>query len=257
MTAVRWGRSRARARGRRGSGRTTRDDAGLPGDADRGAGRPRRRAAGGVRPQRARDHRPAALRRGLADQTGRCAGPSGLLRVGGHRRGRRRAARGHRRPAARPRSATPAAPLSARVFKIDRGPAGEKIAYVRMFAGTAGVRQPCPSRAAGQATARAATATSAGRTGGGPAEGGQGDGHQRRLGRRLGPPPAAVGRRDRQAVGVWPPSASATRSDGRRTGAGAAPLRAADDGDRRRAGPAAATTGRCAARWPCWPSRTR
>ena len=35
-----------------------------------------------------------------------------------------------------------AAPLSARVFKIDRGPAGERIAYVRMFAGTAAVRQP-------------------------------------------------------------------------------------------------------------------
>ncbi len=34
------------------------------------------------------------------------------------------------------------APLSATVFKIDRGPAGEKIAYVRLFAGTLRVREP-------------------------------------------------------------------------------------------------------------------
>jgi hypothetical protein len=34
-----------------------------------------------------------------------------------------------------------AAPASGRVFKIDRGAAGEKIAYVRMFAGSVRVRQ--------------------------------------------------------------------------------------------------------------------
>jgi ribosomal protection tetracycline resistance protein len=34
------------------------------------------------------------------------------------------------------------APVSGRVFKIDRGRAGERIAYVRMFAGTVRVRQP-------------------------------------------------------------------------------------------------------------------
>jgi ribosomal protection tetracycline resistance protein len=34
----------------------------------------------------------------------------------------------------------PAAPLSGTVFKVDRGPAGEKIAYVRLFAGTLRVR---------------------------------------------------------------------------------------------------------------------
>ncbi|GAA1882361.1 elongation factor G [Asanoa iriomotensis] len=34
----------------------------------------------------------------------------------------------------------PAAPPSGTVFKVDRGPAGEKLAYVRMFAGTLAVR---------------------------------------------------------------------------------------------------------------------
>jgi ribosomal protection tetracycline resistance protein len=34
----------------------------------------------------------------------------------------------------------PDGPLSGRVFKIERGPAGEKIAYVRMFSGTVAVR---------------------------------------------------------------------------------------------------------------------
>jgi ribosomal protection tetracycline resistance protein len=33
------------------------------------------------------------------------------------------------------------APLSAAVFKVDRGPAGEKVAYLRMFDGTIGVRE--------------------------------------------------------------------------------------------------------------------
>jgi ribosomal protection tetracycline resistance protein len=35
-----------------------------------------------------------------------------------------------------------AGPLSGTVFKIERGPAGEKIAYVRMFSGTLRVREP-------------------------------------------------------------------------------------------------------------------
>ncbi|MFD4504989.1 GTP-binding protein [Streptomyces sp. NPDC058457] len=34
----------------------------------------------------------------------------------------------------------PAGPLSATVFKVERGPAGEKIAYARLFSGTLGVR---------------------------------------------------------------------------------------------------------------------
>ena len=69
------------------------------------------------------------------------AGPPGLLRLGDDRGGRggadgrpgrTAAGRGRRRPDAERRG---------RVFKIDRGPAGEKIAYVRMFAGTVHVRQ--------------------------------------------------------------------------------------------------------------------
>ena len=40
------------------------------------------------------------------------------------------------------------APAAGRVFKIDRGPAGEKIAYVRMFAGTVRIRQPLHLRTA-------------------------------------------------------------------------------------------------------------
>ncbi|GAA0947036.1 elongation factor G [Virgisporangium aurantiacum] len=39
-----------------------------------------------------------------------------------------------------PTKADPDAPVSGTVFKIDRGPAGERIAYVRMFAGTLRVR---------------------------------------------------------------------------------------------------------------------
>jgi ribosomal protection tetracycline resistance protein len=35
-------------------------------------------------------------------------------------------------------------PVSARVFKIERGPAGERIAYVRMFSGTLGIRDRVP-----------------------------------------------------------------------------------------------------------------
>ncbi|MFF5226379.1 GTP-binding protein [Dactylosporangium sp. NPDC000521] len=44
----------------------------------------------------------------------------------------------------------PGAPLSATVFKVERGPAGEKIAYVRLFAGTVHVRDQLP---AGKVTA--------------------------------------------------------------------------------------------------------
>jgi ribosomal protection tetracycline resistance protein len=40
----------------------------------------------------------------------------------------------------------PAAPVSGSVFKVERGPAGEKIAYVRMAAGTLQLRQRVPVR---------------------------------------------------------------------------------------------------------------
>ncbi|HEY3556827.1 MAG TPA: translation factor GTPase family protein [Kribbella sp.] len=39
-----------------------------------------------------------------------------------------------------PRAGTSPGPLNGTVFKVERGPAGEKIAYVRMFSGTAHVR---------------------------------------------------------------------------------------------------------------------
>ena len=35
-----------------------------------------------------------------------------------------------------PGTADPGGPVSGRVFKIERGPGGEKLAYVRMFSGT-------------------------------------------------------------------------------------------------------------------------
>ncbi|MEV4416457.1 translation factor GTPase family protein [Catellatospora sp. NPDC049609] len=38
----------------------------------------------------------------------------------------------------------PAAPASGTVFKVERGPAGEKVAYVRVFDGTVGVRERLP-----------------------------------------------------------------------------------------------------------------
>ncbi|WP_425837800.1 GTP-binding protein [Streptomyces fractus] len=40
-----------------------------------------------------------------------------------------------------PAESEPQLPLSARVFKVDRGPAGEKIAYARVFTGTLRVRE--------------------------------------------------------------------------------------------------------------------
>ena len=76
-------------------------------------------------------------------------------------------------PAGDPQAGAPpagdpqAAALSGRVFKIDRGRAGEKIAYVRMFAGTVRPRQRLPIRTADGAEAEArATAISVASDGG-------------------------------------------------------------------------------------------
>ncbi len=61
----------------------------------------------------------------------------------------------------------PRAAASGRVFKIEQGPAREKIAYVRMFAGTLRVRQPLEVRTAdGGATEAKATAVSVSDNGG-------------------------------------------------------------------------------------------
>jgi ribosomal protection tetracycline resistance protein len=51
----------------------------------------------------------------------------------------------------------PAGPVSGTVFKVERGPAGEKIAYARLFAGTLRVRDRLP---AGRASAAKITAIS-------------------------------------------------------------------------------------------------
>ncbi len=54
-------------------------------------------------------------------------------------------------------SGSPCAPAAGTVFKIDRGPAGEKIAYVRMLEGTARVRESLPY---GQGSSHKVTAIS-------------------------------------------------------------------------------------------------
>ena len=64
-------------------------------------------------------------------------------------------------------TADPTAAVSGQVFKIDRGPAGEKIAYVRMHAGTVSVRQRLRVATAGGDTSEAkATAVSVSENGG-------------------------------------------------------------------------------------------
>ena len=119
-------------RGRRGT--TTRA-------AGRGARRPRRRAARRLRRRRRAAVAPRGCARALAAQTRRGAGAPGVLRLG---------AAPARASTALSRAITellPAAegdadgPPSGTVFKIERGPAGEKVAYVRMFSGT-----PCATR---------------------------------------------------------------------------------------------------------------
>jgi len=50
----------------------------------------------------------------------------------------------------------PEGPVSATVFKVDRGPAGEKVAYARLFSGTLGIRDRVPfgeARTEGRITA--------------------------------------------------------------------------------------------------------
>ncbi|WP_417851970.1 GTP-binding protein [Streptomyces monticola] len=49
----------------------------------------------------------------------------------------------------------PDAPVSGTVFKVERGPAGEKIAYARLFSGTVAVRDVLPFGPAGETSERA------------------------------------------------------------------------------------------------------
>ena len=82
-------------------------------------------------------YRPAAPGTRGPDQAR--AGAPGLLRLGGHRGGRA-AADGWPRRVAAAAAGDDAGPVSGRVFKIERGAAGEKVAYVRMFSGTVRTR---------------------------------------------------------------------------------------------------------------------
>ena len=86
---------------------------------------------------------PARLRDQLGEQTRQALGPSGVLRVGGDGGRDRRTARRDRRAPLGPRERTrdEGAEVSGRVFKIERTPAGERVAYVRLFTGTLRPRQ--------------------------------------------------------------------------------------------------------------------
>ena len=178
------------------------------------------------------------LRAALAAQTGGRGAP-GVLRLGDHRRRRRRADRPASPSCCRRRPATPDGPLSGTVFKVERGPAGEKIAYVadvlRHGADPRpGARWPAGGR--GEGHRRSACSTAAARP--------------RRRGRR---------RRARSASSGACADVRIGDADRRRRARPAAgrPVRAADAGDRRRARPARATGARCTPRSPSSPSRTR
>ncbi|MGW1050849.1 GTP-binding protein [Streptomyces sp. NPDC002521] len=71
----------------------------------------------------------------------------------------------------------PAGPLSATVFKVERGPAGEKVAYARIFSGTLRVRDRVPFGAAdGREVGRPGAGRVSGRGGDGGVSGRAGDG---------------------------------------------------------------------------------
>ena len=144
-----------------------------------------------------------------SSRTSRASRSGGCARRSPRRRGRRSSTRsssarrspapassalmaGDRGAAAGARAAIRTAPVSGRVFKIERGAAGEKIAYVRMFSGTVHMRD----RVRFGARLR-----------------GQGDG-DRGLRRRLGASSATrvCAGRDRAGSAVSPTSGSATRS---------------------------------------------
>ena len=98
----------------------------------------RRRAARRVR--RRRRSRTDGSARSVAAQTARVARAPGLLRFGADRSRRRRRS-WPASPSCCPATSGDAdGPVSGTVFKVERGPAGEKIAYVRMFSGTVRIR---------------------------------------------------------------------------------------------------------------------
>ena len=155
-------------------------DAG-PRRARRAARRARRRAAGRVRRRTSRVPSDR-LRDALAAQTGAALGAPGVLRLGDHRRGRRRADR-RASPSCCPRADGDAdGPVVGHACsRSSAGRPGEKIAYVRMFSGTVADARPAAAR-----------------------RGRRGEGHRdQRLRPRRRPSQRAVGRRrpDRQALG--------------------------------------------------------
>ena len=90
----------------------------------------------------------AQLRAALVAQTRAGAGAPGVLRLGADRRGRRRRSSPGVTELLPAAEGDAAGPPSGSVFKIERGPAGEKIAYVRMFSGA--LRDARPARRPGR-----------------------------------------------------------------------------------------------------------
>ena len=116
----------------------------------------RRTSKGGAR-------RPARLRAEIAAQTRAGHAAPGLRRVGGHRCRRPRADGRHRHAPAPATAPDPTGAPSGRVFKVERGAAGEKVAYVRMFTGSVGRRgSDSPSPTAAGARSRASSCSSEG-----------------------------------------------------------------------------------------------
>jgi small GTP-binding protein len=120
----------------------------------------------------------------------------------------------------------PAGPLSATVFKVERGPAGEKVAYARIFSGTLHVRDRIPFGDGGdgdpaddrRVEGAAADGQGNGRGGDGPVPG-QGGGAAGRAVRRRARGPAADGSAQGPAVdGPVSGPATGERVEGRAAG---------------------------------------
>ena len=175
---------------------------GLHDPAGGGARRPRRRVPGRVRGRRAAvSYRRLRAGAGRRRPARRCVHPvffgSAITGAGVDALDRR--ARGSCCP---PPRATPDGPVSGTVFKVERGPAGEKIAYARMFSGTVRARDRLRF---GARPARAGSPRSASSSAARPFRRGRVTAGQ--IGKLWG----------------WAPSASATRR--RRRGRAAAPGR--------------------------------
>ena len=171
--------------------------------------------------------RTARLRGALAEQSRQARRASRVLRVSDHRRRRRRDASPASRSCCRRRTAMLPRPVSGTIFKIERGPAGEKIAYVRMFSGTVRARDRVQLRRQPSAKVTAISVFDRGAC-------------VRRQAVSCGT--------DRRSSGDWPMSRIGDAIGDAAAEAAAAPLRPADAGDRDHAPPASGTGGRCTSR---------